>query len=175
MAKQEALRAITITVVGTGAEADQQARALRGVDGVEIERLAGASEDELLENLSRGHARAVAFASPVPDLPNAIKRAVMARRHVFVAMPVALSSKQLRAIDDLAARREQAIVFDYGSLGDERLAFVRKMTGGPQALWRPRSEGSTCARSRSSARWVPRPRGSPSCSSSSKRGWTSPG
>lgn len=138
MTKQEARREVTITVVGTGADADAQARALRGVDGVEIERLAGASEDELLENLSKGHAQAVAFATPLPDLPNAIKRAVMARRHVFVPVPVAISSKQLRAIDDLAARRERAIVFDYGSLGDERLAFVRKMTGGPQALWRPR-------------------------------------
>ena len=138
MTKQEAPREITITVVGTGPEADAQARALRGVDGVEIERLGGASEDELLENLSKGHALAVAFATPLPDLPNAIKRAVMARRHVFVPMPVALSSKQLRAIDDLASRRERAIVFDYGTLGDERLTFVRKMTGGPQALWRPR-------------------------------------
>lgn len=138
MTKHATPGAIIITVVGTGAEADQQARALRGVDGVEIERLAGAGEQELLENLSRGHAQAVAFAQPVPDLPNAIKRAVMARRHVFVTAPVALSSKQLRAIADLAARRERAIVFDYGSLGDERLTFVRKMTGGPQALWRPR-------------------------------------
>ncbi len=138
MTKHEAPRAVTITVVGTGAGADAQARALRGIDGVEIERLAGASEDELLENLSKPHAQAVAFAAPIADLPNAIKRAVMARRHVFVPVPVALSSKQLRAIDELAARRERAIVFDYGSLGDERLAFVRKMTGGPQALWRPR-------------------------------------
>lgn len=138
MAKPEAPRALTITVVGIGAEADAQARALRGVDGVEIERLAGASEDELLENFSRAHAQAVAFATAAPDLPNAIKRAVMAGRHVFVPMAVALSSKQLRALDDLAARRSRAIIFDNGSLGDERMTFVRKMTGGPQALWRPR-------------------------------------
>ncbi len=138
MAKQDAPRALTITVVGIGAEADAQARALRGVVGVEIERLPGASEDELLENLSRGHAQAVAFASPALDLPNAIKRAVMAGRHVFVPMAVAFSPKQLRAIDDLSARRSRAIIFDNGSLGDERLTFVRKMTGGPQALWRPR-------------------------------------
>jgi hypothetical protein len=78
---------VTITVSGTGVAADRQARLLRGVDGVQIERLAGASEDELLENLSRGDACAIVFASPAPDLPNAIKRAVMARRHVFVAMP----------------------------------------------------------------------------------------
>jgi predicted dehydrogenase len=136
--KQEPLHAIMVTVVGTGAQADQQARALRGIECVEVERLAAATEDELLENLSKGHAHAVAFAAPVPDLPNAIKRAVMARRHVFVTMPVALASKQLRAFDDLAARRERVILFDNGSLCDERTAFVRKMTGGPQALWRPR-------------------------------------
>lgn len=138
MNQREAPSALTITVVGTGADADAQARALRGVDGVEIERLAGATDDELLESLSKGHAQAVALAAPAADLPNAIKRAVMARRHVFVPMPVALSSRQLGALDDLARRRERAIIFDYGSLGDERLTFVRKMTGGPQALWRPR-------------------------------------
>jgi predicted dehydrogenase len=137
MPTQEASRPITITVAGTGAEADAQARALRGVEGVEIERLTGASDDELLESLAR-HTHAVAFAAPVADLPNAIKRAVMARRHVLVARPVALSSKQLRGINDLAWRRERAIIFDYGSLGDERLTFVRRMTGGPHALWRPR-------------------------------------
>jgi predicted dehydrogenase len=138
MGKDTPLSTVTITVVGTGAEADQQARALRGADGVAIERLAGASEDELLESLSRGAAHAVAFASPAPDLPNAIKRAVMAGRHVFVPLPVALSSRELRALDGLAARRQRVILFDNGSLGDERLAFVRKMTGGQHALWRPR-------------------------------------
>lgn len=136
--KGQMAAAVTITVAGTGAVADRQARLLRGVEGVQIERLAGASEDELLENLSRGDACAIVFASPAPDLPNAIKRAVMARRHVFVAMPAALGSKQLRALDELAAQRERVILFDHGGLGDERLTFVRKMTGGPQALWRPR-------------------------------------
>ena len=53
MPKQEPPHAIMITVVGTGAQADQQARALRGIEGVEIERLAAATEDELLENLSQ--------------------------------------------------------------------------------------------------------------------------
>jgi predicted dehydrogenase len=137
-ANRQMSTAVTITVAGTGAGADRQARSLRGVEGVEIERLTGASEEELLENLSRGDAEAIVFASPAPDLPNAIKRAVMARRHVFVAMPTALGSKQLRALHELAAQRERVILFDHGGLGDERLTFVRKMTGGPQALWRPR-------------------------------------
>ena len=46
MPKQEAPRAITITVAGIGADADAQARALRGVEGVEIERLTGANDDD---------------------------------------------------------------------------------------------------------------------------------
>jgi len=137
MAKR-ADRPKTITVVGAGAEADAWARALRGVEGVETERVAAAGEDELLTSLSRPDVDAVAFTAAVPDLPGLIRQAVMARRHVLVAGPTALSSAQLLALDELARRRERAILFDTGALGDERLAFVRKMTGGPQGLWRPR-------------------------------------
>ncbi len=127
-----------ITVAGDGPDADAWARALRGVEFVEVQRVAAATDDELLEALSRPGVDAVAFVPPVPEMPNAVKRAVMARRHVLVAGPVALGSRQLLALDDLARRRERVILFDTGNLADERLAFVRKMTGGPQALWRPR-------------------------------------
>lgn len=127
-----------IIVAGDGPDADAWARALRGIDGVEIQRLTGASEDELLEGLSRDDIHAVALVPPALDLPGVIKRAVMTGRHVLVAGAVALSSKQLLALADLAHRRQRVILFDDGSLADERLAFVRKMTGGPHALWRPR-------------------------------------
>jgi predicted dehydrogenase len=130
--------ATNVMVAGAGADADAWARALRGIDGVEVQRLAASTDDELLEALSRTGIDAVAFVLPIPDLPNAVKRAVMTRRHVLVAGAVALSSKQLLALDDLARRRERVILFDTGNLADERLAFVRKMTGGSQALWRPR-------------------------------------
>ena len=134
---QEA-RITNVTVAGTGPEAEAWVRAFRGIDGVTAERLPGATEDELLENLSRGGIDAVAFVSAAADLPGVVKRAMMARRDVLVAGPMALSSKQLLAIDDLAGRRERVTLFDTGSLGDERLTFVRKMTGGHQALWRTR-------------------------------------
>jgi predicted dehydrogenase len=129
---------INVTVAGDGPDADAWARALRGVDAVEVERVAAATDDELLEALSRPGIDAVAFVPAVPDLPNAIKRAVMTRRHVLVAGPVAISSRQLLAFDELARRRERVILFDTGTLADERLAFVRKMTFGQTALWRPR-------------------------------------
>lgn len=128
----------TITVVGAGPEADAWVRALRGIDGISAERLAGATDDELLENLSRTGVDAVAFTAAVADLPGAIKRSVMAGRDVLVAMPIALRSAQLLAIDELAQRRGRVILFDTGSLGDERLDFVRKMTSGTQSLWRTR-------------------------------------
>ena len=129
---------INVTVAGAGPDADAWARSLRGVDAVEVERVAAATDDELLQALSRPGIDAVAFVPAIPDLPNAIKRAVMAHRHVLVAGPVAISSKQLLAFDELSRRRERVILFDTGALADERLAFVRKMTGGPAALWRPR-------------------------------------
>lgn len=133
----QADRGITIAIAGAGPEADAWARALRGVAGVETACVA-AGEDELLAALSRPEVAAVAFVPPLADLPGLIRRAVIAGRHVLVAGPAALASRQLHALDDLARRRERAIVFDTGALADERFAFVRKMTGGPQGLWRPR-------------------------------------
>ncbi|TAK63151.1 MAG: hypothetical protein EPO22_06805 [Dehalococcoidia bacterium] len=132
------LAPINITVAGAGADADAWARALRGVDAADVQRVAAATDDELLGALSEPGIDAVAFVPPMPDLPNAIKRAVMAGRHVLVAGPVAIASKQLLAFDEVARRRNRVILFDTGNVADDRLAFVRKMTGGPAALWRPR-------------------------------------
>jgi len=130
---------INVTIVGEGAEADAWARALRGVDAADVHRVAAETDDDdLLGALSQPGIDAVAFVPPMPDLPNAIKRAVMAGRHVLVAGPVAIASKQLLAFDEVARRRNRVILFDTGNLADDRLAFVRKMTGGPAALWRPR-------------------------------------
>ncbi len=128
----------TITLAGAGPEAERWAAALRGVEGTEADRIGCAGEDELLEGLSRAGVDAVAFVAPMPDLPVAIKRAAMARRHVFVAGPAALTSRQLLAIHELARRRERVVLFDTATLGDEHTAFIKKMTGGPHALWRPR-------------------------------------
>jgi len=128
---------IAIAIAGAGPEAETWTRALRGVDGVDTARVAP-GEDELLAALSRPEVAAVAFVPPLADLPGLIRRAVIAGRHVLVAGPAALASKQLHALDDLARRRERAIVFATDTLADERFAFVRKMTGGPQGLWRPR-------------------------------------
>ena len=129
---------INVTVAGAGADADAWARALRGVDAADVHRVTAATDDELLGALSEPGIDAVAFVPPMADLPNAIKRAVMAGRHVLVAGPVAIASKQLLAFDEVARRRNRVILFDTGNVADDRLAFIRKMTGGPAALWRPR-------------------------------------
>jgi predicted dehydrogenase len=129
---------INVTVAGAGADADAWARALRGVDATEVHRVAAATDDDLLSALSEPGIDALAFVPPMADLPNAIRRAVMAGRHVLVAGPLAIASKQLLALDGLARRRNRVILFDTGNVADDRLAFVRKMTGGPAALWRPR-------------------------------------
>ena len=129
---------VTISVLGAGPDADAQTRALRGIDGVEAVRLQGSTDADMLDHLATTRSDAVAFTRAVPDLPGAIKRAVMAGRHVLVATPTALASKQLIALDEVASRRGRVILFDAGGLGDERLPFVRKMTGGEQPLWKPR-------------------------------------
>ncbi|MEX2245177.1 MAG: hypothetical protein WEC75_00665 [Dehalococcoidia bacterium] len=130
--------AVTVAVIGAGEDAGRWTRALRGVEGVRAEQPAGQPDDQLLEGLSRKDVAAVAFAGPIADAAVALKRAVMAGRHVLVATPLALASRQLLGLDDLAQRRERVMLFDSPLPGDEQVAFVRKMTQGPNALWRPR-------------------------------------
>jgi predicted dehydrogenase len=135
----------TIAIAGSGDDAGQASRALRGVDGVEVTRISGASEEELLEQLSRGDLDAIAFVTPAPDLAGSLRRTLMANRHAMVIGPAALSAKQLLSLDELARRRSRVVCFDSGYEGDERVAFVRKMTASPGALWRPRYVRATRA------------------------------
>ena len=134
----EPARPVAVAVIGSGAAAERWTRALRGVEGVAATAGTSASEDDLLAACSDPAVDAVAFASPVADLPGAVRRALIAGRHVFVAMPVALSSGQFGALGDTARRRDRVLLFDSPLLGDDRFAFGRKMTAGPNALWRSR-------------------------------------
>lgn len=137
MTNSEEPSAIRIAVAGTGPEAERWLRALRGVEDATAERV-DAGNDEMLRILSGDGTDAVVFAGETPDLAGAVKRALMANRHVLVAGATAISSKQLLAFDELARKRNRVIVFDTGAFADDRVGFVQKMTVGPQALWRPR-------------------------------------
>jgi predicted dehydrogenase len=128
--------AIRTGVAIIGAACERWARALRAIDGVSVEPITG--DDGLIEALSREDIDAVAFAGASGDLVTAIKRALMANRHVFVAGTPAIATKQLLSLDALARRRSRVLMFDSGALGDERVDFVRRMVTGPQPLWRPR-------------------------------------
>lgn len=129
---------VTIAVAGAGDEADQAARALRGVEGVAVTQISGASEEELLEQLSRDNVDAIAFVTPATDLAGSVRRALMANRHVLILGPAALSGKQLISLEELARRRSRVVYLDAGYAADERVAFIRKMTASPAAIWRPR-------------------------------------
>jgi predicted dehydrogenase len=133
----ERQRALTVAVFGEGPEAGRWLRALRGVEGLTALR-AGAGEDELMSALARDDVEAVVFAGEEGDPAAAARRALMANRHVLIAGPTAMSTKQLTALDTLARRRNRVLAIDNGAMGDERIDFVRKMVAGPQALWRPR-------------------------------------
>ncbi len=126
----------TVVVAGAEVACDHWATAFRGVEGVQIERLRGSGEDDLLASLARPGIDAAVFVSPMPELAAAVKRSLMAGRHVFVAGDVALASIQLTSIDELARRRSRAIVFEAAGI-DAHLAFVRRMTSGAAAIWRP--------------------------------------
>lgn len=129
---------LKITVSGGGAAADRCASAFRALEGVTTQRIESASEEALLAHFAETSPDAVVFVTPAIDLAGAIKRTLMARRHVLVAGPVALASKQIDTVAAAARSRGRVLMFDTGHLGDERVAFVRKMASGPQALWRPR-------------------------------------
>lgn len=137
MTNREDGQRVSIAVAGAGPEAERWLRALRGVEAVAAERI-DLNDDELLRVLSEDGVDAVVFAGETPDPAGAVKRALLANRHVLVAGANAIGSKQLLAFDALARRRNRVIVFDTGAFADERVDFVRKMTVGPQALWRPR-------------------------------------
>lgn len=128
----------TIAVAGPATEAQTAARTLRGVEGVEVAHVTGASEEELLEQLSRTDLDALAFVTPVPDLAASIRRTLMANHHALVIGPAALSAAQLVSLDELARRRSRVVYLDAGYAEDQRLAFTRKMTASSGALWRPR-------------------------------------
>lgn len=129
---------LTITVAGSGVRAASYAAALRAIEHVDVHTIDTTSEEALLAHFAEHAPDAVVFVTPVADLQGAIKRALMARRHVLVAGPVAIASKQIASAEAAARSRNRVLMFDTGHLADERIAFVRKMTAGPQALWRPR-------------------------------------
>jgi predicted dehydrogenase len=126
-----------ITIAVAGYDDPGVARALRCDAGVTVEPWS-ASEDGLLALFARPEIAAVAFCGRVPDLPGAIRRTLLSGRHAFVATPVALASKQIMALDAVARRRARVLLFEDGASHDERIAFVRRMTSGPNAIWRPR-------------------------------------
>lgn len=128
----------TIAIAGSGADADAAARTLRGVEGVEVTRISGASEEELLDQLSQDEIDAIAFVTPAADLAGSVRRTLMANRHALILGPAAFSAAQLVSLDELAHRRSRVVYFDAGYAEDERLAFTRKMTASSGALWRPR-------------------------------------
>ncbi len=129
----------TIALAGSGDNADHWAKVLRGCEGVQLERLS-ADADGLLESLSRPGIHAIAFAASTGDLAGAVRRSVLAGRHVLIAGGAALTSKQLLALADLSSRRGRSIVIEDGVVADDQLAFVQKMTSGANPLWRPRSQ-----------------------------------
>lgn len=129
---------VAVTVAGGSAAAAAYAGALRALENVTVHTIDTTSEETLLAHFAEHAPDAVVFVTPAIDLQGAIKRALMARRHVLVAGPVALASKQVASAEAAARSRSRVLMFDTGHLADERIAFVRKMTAVPQALWRPR-------------------------------------
>jgi hypothetical protein len=63
---------------------------------------------------------------------------VLAGFDVFVTEAPSLASMQFTSFAELARRRGKIIAFHEPLVADERSRFVRRMTRGPQALWRAR-------------------------------------
>jgi predicted dehydrogenase len=127
-----------LTMAVAGDDPARWLAALRGVDGVAADRIDLRAPDDLLETLARDEVGAIALAGSLSDLSGAIKRSLVANRHVLVFGASALASKQLLALDALARRRGRVLIFAPDCFADARIEFVRKMTSGANALWRPR-------------------------------------
>jgi predicted dehydrogenase len=127
-----------VVLLGEGAGADAWAAALRGVAGVELERPAAGAGDELMAALADPATGGVVFAGPRPDLAAAIKRALVARRHVLVAAATAFNERQLATMDHLSRWRQRTLMFATPDVGDGALALVHRLTARPHAPWPPR-------------------------------------
>lgn len=130
--------ATSVLVAGAAAEIAPVARALRALDGVTVTTIDASSPDAVAEAIMSSGVSLVAIVPPLPDLHVVIRRALVRRCDVAVCGPVALSSQQALALDDVARRRDRMLMFDAPHVADGRWAFVRKMTSGARAMWSPR-------------------------------------
>lgn len=130
--------AISVLVAGAAAEVAPFARAFRALEGVTVTTAGATSPDAVAEAITPSGVSLLAVVPPLPDLHAVIRRALVRRCDVAVCGPVALSSQQALALDDIARRRDRMLMFDAPHVADERWAFVRKMTSGARAMWSPR-------------------------------------
>jgi len=113
------------------------ARALESVAGVHLE-VAPADSAELAVLLAHNDIDALVVTHAPGDAAALIANALDAGKHVLVAAPPLFTARQARALHRLAIERDRMLLFACGGIGDARLAFVRRMVAGVNALWRPR-------------------------------------
>ena len=131
-----------VALVASGDDAAIWAHALRGHGGVEVVSVGVATQDEILERISESAIDGVVFAQSAPDLTAALKRAIIARKHVMCA-PMVADSHQLLVLEELARSRRRALLFDAGELSDPRIALIRRSTRSEHDLRRIRYVRST--------------------------------
>ena len=124
-------------VLIAGPAGERWAHALRGT-GADVTPATGATPSQLTDTFAGARFDAVVFTSVTPQLPAAIRTAALAGCDVLVAAPAALSAAEFASLAQTARRRGRIIRFHDGTDTDERLRFVRRMTRGHQAIWRPR-------------------------------------
>lgn len=127
---------LRVAITGDASAAQRWARALRGLEDVAVTIVP--PDREFDTACIDAGAQAAVLALPLHDVAAVAKRALLGGRNVLVAGPVALATGQLMALETVARARGRVLLFDLGSLGDERMQFVRRMTAGAQALWKPR-------------------------------------
>jgi hypothetical protein len=132
-----AARPLQVAIAGAGPRAERWAAAFRAGGACDVTLPPADSADPLSDVLASQSVEAVVLPLTRPDLPGAIKRAVLARCHVLVA-PAGVSARHAAAIEPLARWRRRLVMFDTPDLADPAFAFVRRLTSGSQPLWRIR-------------------------------------
>jgi hypothetical protein len=166
----ETTKTLRIGIAGSGSRSQSYTRAAAQVEGARVTaatasgRLAadlprvipGVSVERDFSGLiRRAQIDAVIFADPVADLPAAIRRALLADKHVLATMASPVSGHQLDELMSVARRRERLLMFMEERSFHPGLIFLRWMLSGRSDVWQPRYVRAVCAPGVSSGEGLP--------------------
>jgi predicted dehydrogenase len=146
-------KSLKIGIAGSGSRSEAYARAFGQVEGARMTAAAASNrvavdlqkaipgltiERDAGGLIRRANVDAVVFADPVVDLPAAIRRALLADKHVMATISSPVTCGQIDELASLARRRRRMLMFTEERSFHPALIFLRWMLSGRSGLWQPR-------------------------------------